>query len=582
MAHPMHREHAEENATVQQRRHLIAPRRTSTLAVILSTSLVVTAALGIGTGIIPTDVTGAAPVAASESSVSFAEGTNVVVNDPAIATQGEGEAARTVKEFSREEPFSMFALTWNGQRDIAAFVRAQAADGSWGPWYNAEPLDETAPTGTTGTELIYVEPTNRVQVSVAGVDVVGAPAPAEEAPAPAPVEAAPAEVAPVEVAPAETPAPEASASATPEPTGAPLPTNYGDIKPVAEVADAADLQAVFIDGNAQGGGIALAAESESYGMPEVVSRAGWGADESIRCQDATVDDQVSALTIHHTAGSNNYSQAQAPGVVRSIYQYHAQTLGWCDIGYNALVDKYGTIYEGRYGGLNQAVQGAHAGGFNQNTWGISMMGNYESITPPQETLDAVGRLAGWRAALAGFDPTGEDLHYSEGTSFTKYAYGTEVTLPNIFAHRDVGLTTCPGDAGYAQMDTIRAIAKETYDSLADALAETETSETSEVETSEVETTSAVPTDSVIPSETAAATSAPATSSPVFSEQAGVDAGAIDAPETAAAGAGAIASEPTAAPSAPAQESGAGAGIGAGVDGVTGATPTEYQGATATQ
>ncbi|KQB83354.1 N-acetylmuramoyl-L-alanine amidase [Corynebacterium oculi] len=554
----MHRKYAEENATVQQRRHLIAPRRTSTLAVILSTSLVVTAALDIGTGIIPTDVTGTAPVAATQSTASFAEGTNVVVNDPAIATQGEGEAARTVKEFSREEPFSMFALTWNGQRDIAAFVRAQAADGSWGPWYDAEPLDETSPTGTTGTELIYVEPTTRVQVSVAGVDMVGAPA--EETPAPAPVEAAPAEVAPV-----ETPATGTSESTAPEPTGAPLPTNYGDIKPVAEVADAADLQAVFIDGNAQDGGIALAAESESYGMPEVVSRAGWSADESIRCQDATVDDQVSALTIHHTAGSNNYTQAQAPGVVRGIYQYHAQTLGWCDIGYNALVDKYGTIYEGRYGGLNKAVQGAHAGGFNQNTWGISMIGNYESVTPPQETLDAVGRLAGWRAALAGFDPTGEDIHYSEGTSFTKYAYGTEVTLPNIFAHRDVGLTTCPGDAGYAQMDTIRAIAKETYDSLVDELSGTETSE---AETSEVETTSAVP------SETTTATSAP-----VFSGQVGAGTDAVGSPETAAPTAGVVASEPTAAtsaPSAPSEEPGVGAGVGAG------ATPAEYQGATATQ
>lgn len=558
---------------MQQRRHLIAPRRTSTLAVILSASLVVTATLGIGTGIIPTDVPGTAPVAASAATASFASGSNVVVNDPAIATQGEGEAARTVKEFSREEQFSMFALTWNGTRDIAAFVRAQAADGSWGPWYNAEPLDETSPTGTTGTELIYVEPTNRVQVSVAGVDVVGAPTPVAETPEAVAPEAAPAEQTPqatqTDAPGAAQPASPAEAqeapapAASPEPTGqpapksgtVPIPTNYGDIKPVAEVADAADLEAVFIDGNAQGSGIALAAESDSYGMPEVVSRAGWGADESIRCQDPTVDDQVSALTIHHTAGSNNYTQAQAPGVVRGIYQYHAQTLGWCDIGYNALVDKYGTIYEGRYGGLNQAVQGAHAGGFNQNTWGISMMGNYESLTPPQETLDAVGRLAGWRAALAGFDPTGEDLHYSEGTSFTKYAYGTEVTLPNIFAHRDVGLTTCPGDAGYAQMDTIRAIAKETYDSLKDALAENEPSETSEVET-----TSAVPSDSVTPSEAAAST--PVASSPVAPEGVGAGAGTFSASGTAAPTAEVIAPEPTA------EEPGVGAGIGAGV------TPTE--------
>ncbi len=69
--------------------------------------------------------------------------------------------------------------------------------------------------------------------------------------------------------------------------------------------------------------------------------------------------------------------------MRGIYQYHAVNLGWCDIGYNVLVDKFGTIYEGRYGGLDKAVQGAHVGGFNSNTWGISMIGNYDQAEPTQ-------------------------------------------------------------------------------------------------------------------------------------------------------------------------------------------------------
>src|SRR5699024_3116352 len=140
-------------------------------------------------------------------------------------------------------------------------------------------------------------------------------------------------------------------------------------------------------------------------------------------------------------------------------------LGWCDIGYQSLVDKYGNIYEGRAGGMTNAVQGAHAGGFNQNTWAISMIGDYSYNAPPQETINAVGELAGWRAKVAGFDPTGTDTHYSEGTSYAKYSSGTPVVLKNIFAHRDVGLTACPGDAGYAQMGNIRQIAKAKYDSL---------------------------------------------------------------------------------------------------------------------
>lgn len=357
---------------------------------------------------------------------SLADGDVVTVDDAAVKSQG-GDGERTVTEFTRDEPFSMFALTWTGERDIAPFVRAQHEDGSWGPWYDAEPLsfDESV-EGKTGTEPVYLTPTTKVQVSVGNADLVGD-------------------------------------NSDP----APMPSNYGDIRPVAEsepTTTAADLEAVFIDGRADesnAGGINLT-QSSADGMPNVVTRAGWQADESKRCSSPTVDDGVSGLVVHHTAGSNDYSPAQAAAQVRGIYQYHAVTLGWCDVGYNAMVDKYGTIYEGRFGGLDRAVQGAHAGGFNQNTWGVSMIGNHETLPPSDATIDAVGRLLGWRAAVAGIDPKGEDTHYSEGTSYTRYAYGTAVRLPNIFAHRDVGLTTCPGDAGYAKMGQIRDIAEKHY------------------------------------------------------------------------------------------------------------------------
>ncbi len=450
---------------MQQRRRITATRPAwfrPSLAVVLSTALVVGAAFG-GNHILNTQAAGSGPIAALELSDSFANGENVVVDDAAISAQGGDSGPRTVKEFSRDEEFSMFALTWYGARDIATYVRAQNADGSWSPWYDAEPLAETGPDGKTGTELVYVEPTRKVQVSVAGVDLYGEEAPVEELSVEeVPAEEVPAEQAPVEEQPAEqAPAPQESA-----PAGtAPLPSNYGDIQPVAGVADASEIEAVFIDGRAEEGGIALANTSTTNGLPPVVSRARWSADESIRCSTPTIDDQVSAVTIHHTAGSNNYSQAAAAGQMRGIYQYHAATLGWCDVGYNAIVDKYGTIYEGRAGGLENAVRGAHAGGFNQNTWGIAMIGDYDVIEPPAEMIRAVGELTGWRAAASGFAPKGEDTHYSEGTSFTKFPYGAAVSLPNVFAHRDVGLTSCPGRYGYAQMDTIRQIAAEEYNSI---------------------------------------------------------------------------------------------------------------------
>lgn len=378
-----------------QRRRLQAGSHRPILAVILALALIASAALGIG-GIQKTQEAGGDPIAASLATTSFDGGETVVVEDSAISAQGEDQGPRSVKEFARDEPFSLFALSWQGQRDVAAFFRAQREDGSWGPWYSADPINEEATT-RTGTEPIYLEPTRKVQVAVHGVQ------------------------------------------------------------------DAAGIDAVFIDGHADQGGIALTADSD--GMPSVVTRAGWRADESIRCGEPTYDDETNAITIHHTAGSNNYTQAEAAGIVRGIYQYHAQQLGWCDIGYHSLVDKYGTIYEGRAGGMNKTVQGAHAGGFNENTWAISMLGNYEEVEPTDTMLNAVGELAGWRAKVGDFDPTGEDLHYSEGTSFAKFAYGQAVTLPNIFAHRDVGTTACPGQYAYAKMDQIRATAKRKYDSL---------------------------------------------------------------------------------------------------------------------
>ncbi|MBI8990157.1 N-acetylmuramoyl-L-alanine amidase [Corynebacterium meridianum] len=467
---------------MKQRRRITTQSRRPTLAVILSVALIASAVVGVGNqSILRTDTVGTEPVTAAVSTESFAAGENVVVPDAAIISQGEETTGpRAVKEFTRDEEFSMFALTWHGEKDIAAFFRAKRADGSWSPWYDAEPAgDLQKPTGPNGTELIYVEPTHTIQVSTANVDIAADTGAAEAASAPAGA-ATTAEVTGAEVA-GDTPAadaitppaqPATFTGGVPEIDGTPasdtgFTTSVGEIAPVAEVIDPDAIEAVFVDGKAsEGTSVDLVnAEEDARGMPKVISRKGWGADESKRCGNVTYDDQVSALTIHHTAGSNNYTPAQAAAIVRGIYQYHAKTLGWCDIGYQSLVDKYGRIYEGRYGGMNRAVQGAHAGGFNENTWAISMIGDYSTVTPSPETLASVGELAGWRAKVAGFDPLGSDIHYSEGTSYTKYPYGAKVTLPNIFAHRDVGDTSCPGDAGYAQMNTIRGLANVKYRAL---------------------------------------------------------------------------------------------------------------------
>ncbi|MBJ8346269.1 N-acetylmuramoyl-L-alanine amidase [Antrihabitans sp. YC2-6] len=351
----------------------------------------------------------------------------------------------TVKEVSRDTPFSMIAITASDLANADAKVRVKLPNGEWGPWWSTEQIDTrktdaTPAGGKSGTEPVYVGNTNAAQVLIAR-KTLAAPVPGSD--------------------PAHVPVPDAPAADAGQPLGY---TPASMSRPLHETpAQSDDMSVVLIDpgSNPNDANLSDVASALPDGGPKVISRAKWGADEDIRCQDPEYDDFVSGATVHHTAGNNDYSRSESAEIVRAIYAYHAETLDWCDIGYNALVDKYGQIFEGRYGGLDEPVQGAHAGGFNENTVGVAMMGNFEEEAPTNATLEAIGKFIGWRLKIAGIDPLSETTMYSEGTEFTPYAEGEEVDLPVIFAHRDVGNTECPGDAAYAELDTIREIAEAT-------------------------------------------------------------------------------------------------------------------------
>jgi hypothetical protein len=167
---------------------------------------------------------------------------------------------------------------------------------------------------------------------------------------------------------------------------------------------------------------------------------------------------LKAATLHHTADTNNYTAAQVVPMMRSIYAYHAQTRGWGDIGYNVIIDKFGRIFEGRAGGLASTVIGAHAGGFNSGTFGVSMLGNYDTVAVPQAVGNAVADIIAWKFSLYGIDPRGYTTLTATGGAGTtsRYRDGQQVTLPTIFGHRDVGSTDCPGRYGYANLPGIRA------------------------------------------------------------------------------------------------------------------------------
>jgi N-acetylmuramoyl-L-alanine amidase len=200
---------------------------------------------------------------------------------------------------------------------------------------------------------------------------------------------------------------------------------------------------------------ARSAQTETTPFP-YVTREQWGAAACVPREPPSYG-SVKAVQVHHTVSLNDYTPEEAPGIVLAICRYHRNSNGWNDIGYNALVDKYGTIYEGRAGGLDQAVIGAHAQGFNSQTAGIANIGDYTSVGASPEALSATATYIRWKLGVHGEPLSGPVTLTSAGGSESRYPAGTQVTLERVIGHRDTGKTACPGDALYDQLDEIRAL-----------------------------------------------------------------------------------------------------------------------------
>lgn len=182
--------------------------------------------------------------------------------------------------------------------------------------------------------------------------------------------------------------------------------------------------------------VAGAATTAPFGIN---SRGAWGARSS---RGIHYGSTIKKAVVHHTVSGNGYSQAQVPGIIRGIQAYHQDGRGWDDIGYNFVVDRFGGIWEGREGGIDRSVIGAHASGFNTNTVGISILGDYSGSRPSAAAIEGVSRVAGWKLFLGGTEPSGSGAVTSAGGP--KYPAGTVVNLPNVVGHGDVGSTGCPG------------------------------------------------------------------------------------------------------------------------------------------
>lgn len=189
---------------------------------------------------------------------------------------------------------------------------------------------------------------------------------------------------------------------------------------------------------------ASAMTTTSTNRPTIYSREQWGADERMM-QWTPSQGRVQGITIHHTVNTNNYTQAQVPALMRSIYSYHAQDWGrgWGDIGYNFVVDRFGRIWEGRSGGIDQAPTGAHATGLNSNYAGVSLLGNFDITPVPSAAFLAVARLSAWKLSMHGVTSPYGSVTLDAGT------------FSRINGHRDSKQTTCPGKYMYNRLGEMR-------------------------------------------------------------------------------------------------------------------------------
>ncbi|MET0523178.1 MAG: FG-GAP-like repeat-containing protein, partial [Nocardioides sp.] len=362
----------------------------------------------------------AAPVEPTVRSVPLVDRATEARRDAERAGRTSGPLV--VTSGAEEAPgYATVGVTWSGgqpltEEDVEVAVRTRGT-GDWTPWqemhfdpdHGPEPAEDDA-EARGGTDAVEVGDVRRVQARVT-------------------------------VLQGETP------------TGLELDiVDPGDERRAEYEAPAIDTASLDADGEPVDDGSATSATLSSAAVqtagvtapkPQIFSRSQWGADESLRDRGSLRYGDIDGGFVHHTVNANNYTQDQVPSLLRGIYAYHTRSLGWSDIGYNFLVDRFGRIWEGRYGGVARPVVGAHTLGYNEDSFAMSAIGNFETVQPSQVMLDAYAALFAWKLGLHGIRADDTDVTIS-GDRFQA-----------ISGHRDAGSTACPGRYLYAKLPEIR-------------------------------------------------------------------------------------------------------------------------------
>ena len=310
---------------------------------------------------------------------------------------------RTTRVLHAPRRFDLMGLRWKRGGRLEAQVRARTRGGSWSPWLPLHAAGDHAPDGgraPAGTEPAYTGAADVFQLRLRG-------------------------------------------------SAAGLRARFVRAQPTARAAR-------HLTGRARRKTRArVRARASQSIQPAIISRTEWGGD-SVPPRSAPEYGEVQAAFVHHTVTANDYGPGDSAGIVLGIARYHRDSNGWNDIGYNFLVDQYGQVFEGRAGGIDQAVIGAQAQGYNSASTGIATIGTFTAVGYPEAGMDALARLIGWKLSLHGVPTVGQVVVPSRGGAANRYRSGTPVTLERICGHRDGDSTSCPGDTLYAQLPDLRA------------------------------------------------------------------------------------------------------------------------------
>ncbi|MGW0856270.1 peptidoglycan recognition protein family protein, partial [Streptomyces sp. NPDC002690] len=363
----------------------------------------------------------------------------------ALKADGRGEATLSRRT---TEPFGLLGVSWpDAGATIEGRIEARtrsAETGKWSDWITLEPyapgLDGDRPAERGSTEPVWVGRANGAEVRVSdgaasGVLPAGLRLDMVDPDLDAGTTAAQGQTAGTTAAQAQT-----AALAT---TGTSEASAASAVAPEAAAVDPGPPSTVP--------------------QPPIVTRAEWGADESLDDEGPIYLEKgiIKAVFVHHTTDAD-YDCADSAAIVRAIHVYHVKTNGWRDLGYNFLVDKCGTIFEGRQGGVDQPVMGAHTYGFNSESTSVAILGDYTNTAASNAALEATARVAAYKLGQYGGDPAGTTSLVA-GATQTNYAgqqfvAGQSYTFNQISGHRDGFNTECPGAMLYPQLPAIRTLA----------------------------------------------------------------------------------------------------------------------------